>query len=192
MKLTSLALAAALLATGATGALASASCFVGASAGTTVTATQIDDGATRIDAGATGIQGGPEVGCTFMLDSKFSLGALARYDFSNLRAAVDGATLKSNGRWMVGGTVGYALNPGVNVYGLLGIAGTELRVPTIDTAKALGLVGGLGINLDIGQGPLSAFLEVNHIMFKSEDIGTINVKPSESVVRAGVRFSVGK
>lgn len=168
-----------------------ASCFVGASIAASASATKIEEGGTRLDVGTQALNAGPEIGCSVKF-GVVHLGAIARYDFSNASARIEDAKVESPGRWMAVATLGFDLNAGANVYGLLGIAGTEIKVPTVDSSNHLGTVIGAGVALDIGQGPLSVFAEFNHVRFSDELIEGAKVVPSENVFRVGARFAFGK
>lgn len=174
----------------ATGAHAQ-SCFVGASVGTTANHTSLDDGVSRLDIGGSGLQVGPEIGCSIKLGA-VQIGGLARYDFQNTDAKVEDVTIKASGRWMAAATLGFDLNPGTTAYGLLGIAGTELKIPDVKDPSHLGTVVGAGLAIDIGQGPLSLFAEYNYIRFSDERVEGTKVVPEDHVLRVGARFSVGK
>jgi opacity protein-like surface antigen len=92
---------------------------------------------------------------------------------------------------MAAATMGYQLNPNAGIYGLAGLSGSRIEVPSLASASTLSLVLGAGVNLDIGQTGWSAFAEYNRIQARGVDLGGVNVKADENLVRAGVRFKLG-
>jgi len=167
-----------------------AACFVGASVGVISNATKLDDGMTRIDLGTQAPLAGPEIGCMFLLEgTKLSPGMLARYDLMDIKASVMGADVKSHGRWMVAPTISYSLNTGTSLYGLAGIAGTKIEVPSIASATPIGLVLGGGINIDMGSS-WSLFAEFDHYRLRPKDLDGVSATAVDNVFRVGARLKL--
>lgn len=172
-------------------------CNIGASAGANALASRQTDGSSRVDIGTQNVTGGVEAGCSYFFAAvpvgTFSLGALARYDLLDTKAAFAApstttlTSLKSNGRWMALGKLGYELNPNTRVYALAGVASTKWTIADFGSSQALGIVTGGGLDLDLGHSNLSAFIELNRIDWR----GAASVAPIETVGRVGLRIKLG-
>ena len=164
--------------------------FAGASIGANLNTTVLDDGTNRLDIGSQNYQVGVEGGFDYRLAGPFSIGGLARYDWADAKATLFGADVKYNGIWTLAGKFTYHLNPGAEVYGLLGYSGTSFKFDTLSDNKR-GLMYGLGMELSLGETPVKLFAEWDRTTFKEEEIlsgSGVNIKPSVDVVRVGTRI----
>lgn len=177
-------------------AKAGVSCYAEASAGKNITATRVSDELDGpVTLAADGLTGGLGFGCDAALSEMAGFGSpvigfLARYDWSDLKSAMgpDGK-MSSDGMWSVAARAGIKINPSVLVYGLAGIAGTELSYPGLETDPT-GILLGAGMELDLAVKNLSLFAEYNHVAWdklKSEDNSAL-VRPDTDVFRVGLRL----
>jgi opacity protein-like surface antigen len=174
-------------------AMASPVCYVGASVGAQASILEANGAIEGVSIGTQSLLAGPEAGCDLRFDGVL-IGALARYDFSNIKEQ----GFDSAGQWMLAARAGINLNPSTLVYGLAGLAVTKFDAPTLQSKSANGWIAGAGLEFDLGwKGtPLSLFAEYNFVRYQSirftdGEIGA-SLKPDEHIARVGVRFALGK
>lgn len=161
--------------------------FGGASIGANFNAAQLDSGPVRIDLGAQDYQVGVEAGFDYRLVGPFSIGGLARYDWTNAKASLLGTDASYNGIWTAAAKFTYHVNAGAEAYGLLGYSGTTFKLDDISDTKR-GFVYGLGLEIKISESPVNIFAEWARTEFKAEDLGGVTFKPSVDVARIGTRI----
>lgn len=179
------------LLSGLASARANVACYGEASAGKNVTATRVSEEiAGPIVLAADGLTGGLGFGCDWTVGAEAGfgspvLGFLARYDWSDLS---NGAA-STDGVWQAAVRAGVKINPSTLVYGLAGIAGTELSFAGLETDPT-GVLLGAGLEIDLAVKNLSLFAEYNHIAWdkaKSAD-NAVLVRPDTDVFRVGLRL----
>lgn len=138
------------------------SCYVGASVGMGASVTRVSGGQFVDDLGSDGYIGGGELGCD-MSFGQLVLGGLARYDWNNLGGSIDGTGVDAGGIWTIAAKAGLAVNKGATIYGLLGIAGTKVKIEGVDSESHRGWMAGAGVELAIANSPISIFAEYNYI-----------------------------
>lgn len=169
--------------------LPSFQCSLGASLGVANVAHTV---ASMADLGDSALMISPEIGCSFRA-SAISHGAVLRYDIGRNDAAIMGATLREDHRLMALYRIGFDLNPGAHLYGVAGMAWTNFKVPEASLKDSTrGFVLGVGLDLDIGKGPLSAFAEYDHVKWRDADLGGTSVKSDDNIIRAGIRYHFGR
>lgn len=169
-----------------------ASCYVGGSVGMGSTVTRISDTEYHADLGSDGYIGGGEVGCDMSL-SAFVVGGLVRYDFNNLGGSIDGSEVDAGGVWTVAAKAGMKLNQGAVVYGLIGLAGTKIKVEDVASASHRGWMAGAGVELAIANSPISIFAEYNYLDLGSKtytdaDDASASIDPVTHIGRIGGRL----
>lgn len=193
---TAAVLGALLIGATASAAKANVSCYAEASAGKNVTATRVSDEIEGpVTLAADGLTGGLGFGCDAQLGDFSGFGApvigfLARYDWADLKTAIgtDGK-FSTDGMWSAAARAGIKINPSVLVYGLAGVAGTELSYPGLETDPT-GILLGAGLEIDIAVKNLTLFAEYNNIAWdksKSTD-GVAQLRPDTDVFRVGLRL----
>jgi len=183
-------------------------CYLEGTAGVGFTANKISDAADNVslNLASTGLVFSPGVGCDLRM-GKVSIGPFVRYDFGSIGSTpvnIGGITgnQQMNGQWTVGGRLGYELNAGTMVYGLVGIAGTKADITTaLSSSKqaltSTGLVLGGGAELELGKSPWALKGEYNYITFasKSGTDATSGItgasQPTENVFRVGLVYKFG-
>ncbi len=156
------------------------SCYVQALAGSSVSTVGSD--ALPESLSASGWTIGAGVGC----DLKFQrvvIGALARIE---LPVDTDGTLVDMDKSWMVAGRLGYMLNTGLMIYGLVGYESSELSLASIDIAKD-GLVVGGGLEVMISK-HLSLNAEYTNTIVDNTTIGGFSVKPESHKARIGLNY----
>lgn len=161
--------------------------FAGASIGANLSAARLDDGTTRVDLGTQDYQAGLEGGFDYRLVGPFSVGGLARYDWTNAKATLFGADASYNGIWTAAAKFTYHLNVGTELYGLLGYSGATFKLEDLKDSKR-GFVYGLGIETRLGESNVNLFADWTKTEFKAEDLGGVSFKPTVDVVRVGTRI----
>jgi opacity protein-like surface antigen len=174
-------------------AMASPVCYAGASVGAQASILATNGTIENVSIGTQSLLAGPEAGCDLRFDGVL-IGALARYDFNNLKEQ----GFDSAGQWMLAARAGINLNPSTLVYGLAGVAIAKFDSATFASKSANGWVAGAGLEFDLGwKGtPLSVFAEYNFVRYQSirftdGEIG-LAIRPDEHIARVGVRFALGK
>jgi opacity protein-like surface antigen len=158
----------------------STSCYVQALAGSAVSTVGSDVLPDSLSASGWTIGAG--VGC----DVKFQrvvIGALARIE---LPIDPDGTLVDMDKSWMVAGRLGYMVNTGLMVYGLVGYESSELSLANIDIAKD-GLVVGGGLEVMISD-RWSLNAEYTNTLIDNTIIGGFSVKPESHKARIGLNF----
>lgn len=156
------------------------SCYVQALAGSSVSTVGSD--ALPESLSASGWTIGAGVGC----DLKFQrvvIGALARIE---LPVDTDGTLVDMDKSWMVAGRLGYMLNTGLMIYGLVGYESSELSLASIDIAKDGFVVGG-GIEAMISK-HWSFNAEYTNTIVDDTTIGGFSVKPESHKARLGLTY----
>ena len=156
------------------------SCYVSALAGSSIST--VGSNALPDSLSASGWTLGAGVGC----DVKFQrvvIGALARIE---LPVDADGTLIDMEKSWMVGGRLGYMLNTGLMMYGLVGYESAELSLASIDIAKD-GLVVGGGLEVMLSK-HLSLNAEYTNTIVDSTTIGGFAVKPESHKARVGLTY----
>jgi len=161
--------------------------FGGASIGANFNAAQLDSGPIRIDLGSQDYQVGVEAGFDYRLAGPFSIGGLARYDWTNAKASLFGTDASYTGIWTAAAKFTYHVNAGADLYGLLGYSGTTFKLQDLSDAKR-GFVYGLGLEIKLGESPVNLFAEWARTEFKAEDLGGVTYKPTVDVARIGTRI----
>lgn len=163
-------------------AKAGVACYGEASAGKSLTATEL--GGTDVAVSAEGLLGGVGIGCDLSVGPAV-IGILARYDLMD----VDTAIATSDQMWSVAARAGVKINPGTLIYGLAGISGTELTFAGLETDPT-GILLGAGLEIEIAQTNLKLFAEYNRIMWDETKVnGSTLLEPQSDVFRVGARYS---
>jgi opacity protein-like surface antigen len=158
----------------------STSCYVQALAGSAVSTVGSNVLPDSLSASGWTIGGG--VGCDVKLQ-RVVIGALARIE---LPIDPDGTFVDMDKSWMVAGKLGYMVNTGLMVYGLVGYESSELSLANIDIAKD-GLVIGGGLEVMINK-HLSLNAEYTHTIVDDTVIGGFAVKPESHKARLGLTY----
>lgn len=161
--------------------------FGGASIGANFNASQLESGGTRIDLGSQDYQVGIEGGFDYRLAGPFSIGGLARYDWTNAKATLFGVDASYNGIWTAAAKLTYHINAGADLYGIAGYSGTTFKLQDLSDTKR-GFVYGLGLEIRIADSPVNLFAEWARTEFKAEDLGGVTYKPTVDVARIGTRI----
>jgi len=174
--------------TGCTPALAGVTCYGEISAGKSITATELDANsfAGKATVSVDGLQGGIGAGCDVALD-RVVIGALARYELMDLSERIGPGSIGADAQWMLALRGGVKINPGTLIYGLVGIAGTELTYPGLNIDPE-GVVYGAGLEFDIAAKDLTAFVEWSRTEFDSRNAGLTTLDPHTDTIRVGVRL----
>ena len=162
-------------------AVASAtSCYVQALAGSAVST--VGSSVLPDSLSASGWTVGAGIGCDVKLE-RVVIGALARIE---LPVDPDGTVIDLDKSWMVGARVGWMLNTGLMMYGLVGYESAELSLANIDIAKDGFVVGG-GLEVMISK-HLSLNAEYTQTIVDSTDVGGFSVKPESHKARVGLTY----
>lgn len=148
-----------------------------------------------IKPGDTGYLVGVGLGYDFQVHQQWLLGALVRYDISDISYTVGGVQMAdaSNG-WMIGGRVGFIPTGDWMLYGLAGYRWSKLdfSIPGISDQSRGGLVAGGGMEASLGK--MFIGIEGTGTFYQDESIpaGAIPVS-LESIdyqarVRVGYKF----
>lgn len=170
--------------------VAKPSCYVEASAGKNITSSRVsDDIAGPVTFSADGLIGGAGLGC----DVRFGgavIGALARYDLSDVKTAIAGDTIKADGAWTVALRAGIKINDGTLAYALLGYSGTEIRYADLKTSPN-GIMYGAGLEVDAFIPNLALFAEWNHVTWDKASDGLTSIRPDSDIFRVGLKLKFG-
>lgn len=172
-----------------TAPLAKAFCYLEGSAGKNVTSSRYSnqvDGAVTLS--ADGAQVGFGLGCDVDV-GKFFGGVFARYDFTDVTGSFTNAKIGQDNQWMVAGRGGFKLNYSTRVYGLAGIAGTDLTYGDLKLSPE-GFVYGLGIETDIGIQNFSVGIEWDHIAWKKANEFDTALRPDTDIIRATLKLKL--
>lgn len=156
------------------------SCYVQALAGSAVST--VGSNALPDSVSASGWTIGAGMGCDVKIE-RVVIGALARIE---LPVDPDGTLIDMEKSWMVGGRLGYMLNTGLMMYGLVGYESAELSLANIDIAKD-GLVVGGGLEVMLSK-HLSLNVEYTNTIVDSTTIGGFAVKPESHKARVGLTY----
>jgi opacity protein-like surface antigen len=88
--------------------------------------------------------------------------------------------------WMVAGKLGYMVNTGLMIYGLVGYESSELSLANIDIAKD-GIVVGGGLEVMISD-RWSLNAEYTNTLIDNTTIGGFSVKPESHKARVGLSY----
>lgn len=97
---------------------------------------------------------GGEVGFDLRAGDRVVVGPYANYEFSSVEACDGADCLKVDGNFSVGGRIGYAVSPTVQIFGKVGYANITLSADTAfgdDSDSKGGVQGALGAALNIGR-----------------------------------------
>lgn len=159
------------------------SCYVQALAGSAIST--VESNAVLPNAiSASGWTVGAGVGCDVKLE-RVVIGALARVE---LPVDPDGTLVDMDKSWMVGAKLGYMLNTGLMLYGLVGYESSELTLANIDIAKD-GLVVGGGFEVMLSK-HLSLNAEYTNTIVDDAMVGGFAVKPESHKARIGLTWRV--
>jgi|GEM_PF-4176626 len=165
-------------------------CYLEASAGKNVTATRVADVSGPITIDASGLQGGGGIGCDYT-HGQIVVGILGRYDFQDLKGAVASESIHGDATWMAALRAGWKLNEGTLLYGLGGIAGTDLTYPGALKISPDGVVVGGGLEIDLGVHNISLFVEVDHIKWSKSNIDSMTtLRPDTDIARIGIKIKL--
>ena len=164
-------------------------CYGEVSAGKTVTGSRLDDPAGTVTIQADGLSGGIGMGCDLVLD-RVVIGALARYDLQDVSTAFAASRIDADAMWSAAARAGVLINPGTLVYGLAGIAGTEISYAGLLNVETRGLLYGAGLEIDLGVQNLALFAEWNHIAFGKQTDGASTLRPDSDVFRVGIKVKL--
>ena len=166
-------------------------CYVGGSVGATVSATKLSSGDASATLGSSAPMASPEVGCKLTVSQLVTAGVLGRFDWMNASTKLSfseaSAAIKQNGRWMLAATLGVMVNPSTEAYALAGFSGSTFKLGT-ESETFNSYVVGAGLNLDIGKGPLSLFVEGNAFIGKPKTFEDAKIAPRDYALRTGLRF----
>lgn len=172
-----------------------ANCYLEGSAGKNVTATRLsDDIAGPVTISADGLQGGVGVGCQMAMPSmpRLILGIGLRYDLQDVSGVVADSSIDADAMWSAFGTLGFKINQGTSVYGLIGLAGTDITYPGGMSIEPDGLLWGGGLELDLGykagDADVSLFFEYNHVDWNRSKDDMTTLRPDTDVFRVGARI----
>lgn len=185
----SIVAAALAVAVSATPATSAVTCFLEGSAGKNVTTSRVSDIDGPLVVSADGLQGGVGAGCDYAIGNVVEVGLLARYDLPDIKTRLGTANLDGDAVWSVAARAGIRINPGTLVYGLAGIAGTELTYPGINTGPQ-GILLGAGLEVDIAVKNLSLFAEYDRIQWDTSKVDGTSIKPDSDVFRVGLRLKL--
>jgi opacity protein-like surface antigen len=157
------------------------SCYVQGMAGSAISTVQANTVLPEAIS-ASGWTVGAGIGCDVRID-RVVIGALARIE---LPVDPDGTLIDMDKSWMVGGRLGYMLNTGLMIYGLVGYESAELSLASIDIAKD-GLVVGGGLEVMISK-HLSLNAEYTNTIVDSTDVGGFAIKPESHKARLGLTY----
>lgn len=165
-------------------------CWGEASAGRTITSTQVSgDAEGPLTISADGLQGGLGAGCDFKHE-RVVVGALARYELQDVSARLAGGSTGSDAVWTAALRLGVLVSPGALAYGLAGMSGTDLAYPDLKY-RPEGLIWGFGLEIDLAGTPIAVFAEWTHATWDARSDGGMHLRPDSDAVRAGVRFRFG-
>lgn len=163
----------------------STSCYVQALAGSSIsTATVKADDVLPASVSAAGWTVGAGIGCDLKLE-RVVIGALARVELPvDTDGTVGGVDFDKS--WMVGGRVGYLLNTGLMIYGLVGYETSELSLAAIDVDKD-GIVLGAGLEVMISK-HLSLNAEYTNTIMNDIGGAGFKIEPESHKARVGLTY----
>lgn len=167
-------------------------CYIEGSAGKNVTSSRISnqiDGAVTLS--ADGAQVGFGLGCDVDV-GKFFGGILARYDFTDVSGSFSDAKIGQDSMWMLAARGGFKLNYATRVYGLAGIAGTDLTYGDLKLSPD-GIVYGAGIETDLsslGAQNMVIGIEWDHIAWKKANEFDTALRPDTDIIRATLKLKL--
>ena len=173
--------------------LTKAYCYIEGSAGKNVTSSRISDQVNgSVTLSADGAIAGLGAGCDLDI-SRFFVGVFGRFDFTNVSGTFADAKLGQDNQWMAAGRGGFKLNYATRVYGLAGIAGTDLTYGDLKLSPD-GVVYGLGIETDIGlyglPNNISIGIEWDHIAWKKATEFESALRPDTDIIRATLKLKL--
>lgn len=133
---------------------------------------------------ASGFGGTAGLGCDLRLNAKIAIGALARLDMSRASATLNDGHIDLGTGWMIGGRLGYYVNPTVMVYGLAGMQSQDFKIVG-DKLDSRGLVYGLGTEIALARS-LALTVEYTRANLGNWTDGGIEIKPATDAVRLGL------
>lgn len=168
---------------------ASVSCYGEASVAKNITATEVDTAIGSVTIQADGWQVAPGIGCDFK-QGGWVLGLWGRYDFTDVDGDLFATSLSANDYWSAGGRAGYHINDGTLLYGMLGLARSDLEFAGVEQGRQ-GTLYGAGLEIDmsgLGMPNVVGFVEWNRIDWKDRGFPGATLETSSDVVRTGVRI----
>lgn len=172
-----------------------AACWGEVSAARSVTSASLnDDFAGPATLGLSGMAGGLAFGCDLSLAGQDLLGVpvvglFGRYDLADIKSRLGAAELSSDASWQIAARAGIRINPGTLVYGLAGVAGTELSFAGLESDPQ-GILYGAGLEIDLAVKNLALSFEWNHIDWRREREGTMSLVPETDTFRVGLKLKV--
>lgn len=167
-------------------------CYLEGSAGKNVTSSRLSnqvDGAVTLS--ADGAQVGFGLGCDLDV-GKFFAGILGRYDFTDVSGSFSDAKIGQDSMWMLAARGGFKLNYATRVYGLAGIAGTDLTYGDLKLSPD-GIVYGAGIETDLsslGAQNMVIGIEWDHIAWKKANEFDTALRPDTDIIRATLKLKL--
>lgn len=170
-------------------------CHIHASVGIGIADVDLSGAGAAVTFGDSSATGGVGAGCDVAISSRVIVGAVARYDFSDLagRTIGDGGgslSVRQRGAWSVAGRLGYVPMNDVLFYGVAGFAGSTVRssvriddVASTDSSTLGGLLLGAGVEIKLTP-QWSTLVEYNRVDFGDES----GVDPTLHTVRSGIVF----
>ncbi len=161
----------------------STSCYVQGLAGSAVSTAS--GGVLPASISATGWTVGAGIGCDLKID-RVVIGALARVELPvDTDGTVGGVDFDKS--WMAATRVGYMLNTGLMVYGLVGYETSELSLAAVDIDKN-GLVVGGGLEVMISK-HISLTAEYTNTLLNDIDAGAgLKIEPESHKARLGLTW----
>ncbi len=163
----------------------STSCYVQGLAGSAIsTVTAKADDVLPAAVSATGWTVGAGIGCDLKID-RVVIGALARVELPvDTDGTVGGVDFDKS--WMVGAKLGYLLNTGLMIYGLVGYETAELSLAAIDIDKN-GIVVGGGLEVMISK-HLSLSAEYTNTLLNDIGGAGLKIEPESHKARLGLTW----
>ena len=186
-------LAAGLLALSAVPAAAGTSCYVGADAGKTITASRFETSSGPVTIAADGLQAGVRLGCDYIIPGIMDglvLGAYGGVDMQDVSTGFSGSEISSDLAWTAAVRGGIKINPGTLAYGLVGMSWTDVSYGLTEISPR-GYVFGAGIEIDVGIPNLAVYAEWSRTQWGKATDMDVTLRPESDTVRLGVKLKFG-